>query len=272
MVEEKKITASDILEALRRKHADDVFVSECKTGATWTSEHRRFDAWVLKKSWSKPNVIGYEIKVSRQDFLKDNKWQDYLGFCNQFYFVCPAGIIRETELPKEAGLIVITKSGKKLFTKKLSVRRDIEIPAKIYKYIIMCRSEIVTQETKKFDKIEYWQKWLEKKKIGNSLGWIVSETLSKRINEEIVQVKERNNRLDFVNEQLQSTKELLLKMGITDYYTYNLEHRIRTVIEKIPIIEHLRNVIFYSTKAKEKIEELIKTGGNKDESNIKKTE
>lgn len=64
------ITAKAILELLRAKHAEDVFVPECKTGPSQGHDHSRFDAWVMKKSWANAATIGYEIKVSRSDFLR----------------------------------------------------------------------------------------------------------------------------------------------------------------------------------------------------------
>lgn len=54
-------------------------------------------------------VRGYEIKVSRQDFQNDNKWREYLGYCDYFYFVCPADMIKPEELEPNIGLIYIDK-------------------------------------------------------------------------------------------------------------------------------------------------------------------
>ena len=83
------LTAKDILRLIESRHSGDLVVAECKDGPTHYARHRRLDAWVMRKSWSKPALYGYEIKVSRQDFLKDDKWPDYLPMCNELYFVCP---------------------------------------------------------------------------------------------------------------------------------------------------------------------------------------
>ena len=87
------ITANKIQSLLAVKHSKDIFVPECKDGPTHTADHLRMDAWVMKRSWVRPLSIGYEIKISRQDFLNDQKWHSYLNYCNEFYFVCPAGLI-----------------------------------------------------------------------------------------------------------------------------------------------------------------------------------
>ena len=114
---EQRFRAADIAQLLAAKHADDVFVTECKDGPS-TSGHIKLDAWAMRRSWAHPSFIGYEIKVSRSDFVGDTKWPQYLGVCNEFYFVCPAGIIRSEELSPEAGLLQIVSTGTRLLTKK----------------------------------------------------------------------------------------------------------------------------------------------------------
>ena len=51
-----------------------------------------------------------EIKVSRADLLGDQKWVDYLEYCDRFFWAVPqhlAGLLEETRfLPGEAGLLV----------------------------------------------------------------------------------------------------------------------------------------------------------------------
>ena len=50
-------------------------------------------------------IRGYEVKVQRRDFLRDEKWHLYLRFVNYFYFVVPQGLIRGRELPDEVWLL-----------------------------------------------------------------------------------------------------------------------------------------------------------------------
>lgn len=51
----------------------------------------------------------YEIKHSRSDFLSDmkkpHKWQSYLEVSEKLYYVCPEGVIKKEDVPKECGLI-----------------------------------------------------------------------------------------------------------------------------------------------------------------------
>jgi hypothetical protein len=52
-----------------------------------------------------------EVKVSRADLLSDQKWTDYLDYCDRFYWAIPesldAGLLmRSGKLPERAGLII----------------------------------------------------------------------------------------------------------------------------------------------------------------------
>ena len=56
-------------------------------------------------------VVIVEIKVARGDLLGDNKWPDYLDFCDRYYWGVPPGLDRgpleaEAFLPERCGVIV----------------------------------------------------------------------------------------------------------------------------------------------------------------------
>ncbi len=59
----------------------------------------------------KGRVVIVEIKVSRADLLGDNKWPDYLDFCDRFYWGLPPELDRaplesEAYRPENCGIIV----------------------------------------------------------------------------------------------------------------------------------------------------------------------
>ncbi|MGB7373620.1 MAG: MmcB family DNA repair protein [Pontixanthobacter sp.] len=59
----------------------------------------------------KGRIVIIEIKISRSDLLGDNKWPDYLDFCDRFYWGLPAGLDRapldqEAFMPERCGIIV----------------------------------------------------------------------------------------------------------------------------------------------------------------------
>ena len=63
---------------------------------------RRADLAALDRSGT---ITLIEVKASRADFVADRKWQDYLDFCDRFYFAVAAGFPLEL-LPPDEGLIL----------------------------------------------------------------------------------------------------------------------------------------------------------------------
>lgn len=85
-----------------------LFFQHVKTGTSWGGKGeqlRILDGLAVKISWTRPEYHGYEIKVSRGDFLRDTKYTEYLPYCSAFSFVVPSKIVKKEEVPAEAGLI-----------------------------------------------------------------------------------------------------------------------------------------------------------------------
>jgi hypothetical protein len=60
---------------------------------------------------TKGEIVVVEIKVSRADLLGDQKWPEYLDYCDRFFWAVPAGfdfapIEGDAFLPERTGLIV----------------------------------------------------------------------------------------------------------------------------------------------------------------------
>jgi len=68
---------------------------------------RRVDVFGVAKDGG---MIAVEVKSSRQDFLSDGKWPDYLAFCDLFYFAVPEGFPDEL-LPLEHGMMRVDAYG-----------------------------------------------------------------------------------------------------------------------------------------------------------------
>jgi hypothetical protein len=208
-------TAHEILELLRVKHSADVFVDECKDGPTHSTEHRRLDAWSMDRSWAHPYVVGYEIKVARSDFLRDQKWRDYLVMCNALYFVTPAGLVDPAEVPEGVGLMCASKSGGKLFIKRRAAYRDVEIPESVWRYILMSRAKITR------DRFDYGQTdgratalaWLEDRKADYTLGQKVAAKIARLAGERIEEIGKENERLKDLLEHSDEALKLVESLG-----------------------------------------------------------
>jgi|GEM_PF-2676143 len=208
-------TALDIKGALARHHTKDVFVDECKNGPTWSSTGLALlDAWALLRTWSPLTAIGYEVKVSRADFEKDQKWPQYLPLCHAFYFVSPPSIIKSVDLPKGIGLKYITKSGT-IHTKLRAERHepDAEKFTLLLCYVVMCRTQIVkdTMKAPTPDRLTLIRTWVEDADRRKELAPVVSKHLQERFAEMQKEVLEARN----MKSQAQRFAEELAMLGIT---------------------------------------------------------
>ncbi len=204
--------AEDVLSLLAARHFKDVFVPECKTGASYGRLCPRMDAWAMRRSWARPVTFAYEIKVSRQDFLQDEKWKSYLPYASQFYFAAAPGVIDPSELPADVGLVVASKNAKKLYTKKKAPDREVEIPEDLFRYVLMARTAITNDqfECMRETSEEHWRSWLKKKSEKQELGYAVS----RRIRDKYREMESKVSHAEHRAEKATYVEGLLKEMGI----------------------------------------------------------
>ena len=117
---------SEILEALKVRSEKLIWAEELAL----SSGARRCDFWTLHPHASQGyRATAYEIKVSKADFRRDThaKQRDARLFSDEFYYVTPAGLIAETDLPDWAGLI--EWDGERVRTKVAAPPRDKDAPS-----------------------------------------------------------------------------------------------------------------------------------------------
>lgn len=258
-----------ILNLLLQKHSKDLCVPECKTGSSWLMPtFQKLDLWVMKKSWTKPWTTGYEIKVSRSDFLKDSKWPGYLAYCSDFYLVAPPGIIQPQELPADVGLLITSKNVTRLYTKRKAVHRDVEIPESIFRYVLMWRTKVIRDQeiygSSGLSAKGYWQAWLAEKDERKELGHNVSRKIGQLVKERIDKVKSENSRLRDENKNLTRVKDTLKALGLDTGYIplYSMEDRIKARVREIEtgipegLLNYLNKTIETLTAVKDKLTNL----------------
>lgn len=182
-----------IKDLLVDRHSGEVVTKEALLGP---SGSQRFDVWAMEPSWVRTRVCGYEVKISRSDFTGDKKWKNYLEYCTEFYFVCPANIIRPEELPPEVGLLWTTSTGSRVYQKKPASPHDIgeEELNLMLRHVLMWRySSRVSPGAEARD-------WLRKKKEGEALNWKMrgrirelADAQAKGLREENEKFKEQND-------------------------------------------------------------------------------
>ena len=238
------IHAGTVEHLLRQKHAEDVFVPECKTGPSQSSSHRRLDAWVMKKSYSPFCCVGYEIKVSRQDFIGDTKLTEYLPYCHQFYLVAPDGVISAGEIPPEAGLMKVTKNGKRLLTVKKAPFRQVTIPPSLLVYVLMSRAEISATTYGHTNNLELYRKFTEQRVDKRSVGRFASRKIAKYVSDLCV---ERDNAIRRANSADAAIKAFeSVGLDITQIGTWNLAARAEEIATGISeqLIKKLEDVAY----------------------------
>lgn len=212
-----KVRATDIKHALSLKHREDFFLTEVKNGSTWSNNALAImDALAIKKSWAKPCLTGYEVKVSRSDFMNDEKWPIYKSLCHRFYFACPKDLIQPDELPDDVGLVWFNPEKKNIYTRKKAPFRDIELSADLFYYIILSRLD---NEKHPFfsSNREMMEQYVLDKASKRELGMKVASKMAMQMAEletEAAHLKNKNERLTFQNEQFESLLKVMEKHGL----------------------------------------------------------
>lgn len=159
-----KHVAKDVVRLLADKHGRDVFFAEVKDGPTWGSAPMRLDALAIRKSWSPVSLFGYEVKVSRSDWLGDRKWEAYRSLAHYFSIVAAPDVVKPEEVPQGVGLLVVSSTGTSLRTVLKCARREIEPPWPLLLYLLMSRTEPSRawseRQQSREERIERWKKIL----------------------------------------------------------------------------------------------------------------
>lgn len=211
------VKAEALLALLAVRHSRDLFIPECKNGPTVGGGHRRLDAWAMRRSWAHPLYSGYEVKVSRSDFLGDEKWAEYLPLCHQLWFVCPYGLITPEEIPDQVGLLWAAKTGTRLYTKRKAARREIAEPVELLLYILMTRVRPLRDNEwgpESQAPIDYWRAWLATKEEKREVGHNVSASIRKILKKRVWEQETENRRLQAELEQVQELRDQLERLNL----------------------------------------------------------
>ena len=205
---------NSIAAALAAKHADDLFIAQCKTGPTQQAEAggvQQMDAWAMAKSWAHPCATAYEIKVTRGDFLADRKWRGYLPYCNEFYFACPWKLISPDELPgDECGLVWVQENGMRAIVKRRAKYREVEIPDTLWRYILMWRVKVQRDHgVSSEDNVARVKALIAENADMQAVGKHFAHKIARHVQD----VEWENQRLQGENKKLETVKLMLKELG-----------------------------------------------------------
>ncbi len=114
----KRMTSTEVYRALERRYhftftGESVLLREVRLapGHQYGRKAKMLDALAVR-CWEKRHLIGFEIKISRSDFLKEmrdpKKREPGVDYTNRFYFVTPFDMVDVKEIPPECGLIYVS--------------------------------------------------------------------------------------------------------------------------------------------------------------------
>lgn len=196
------------------------FMTQVKNGPTQYVQADNglliLDGLSIAKSWSKPCISGYEIKVSRGDFLRDAKWYQYFGYVNEFYLVCPSGIIDRTEIPLECGLMYYRPESRTVVMKKKAIHRDITPSADMLMYIIM--SKLDSDRLPFFNSRKVWvEEYLKDKSSSHILGRSLATKLPQKLAELQCEIDRLHN-VKVELDELNDIKDVCERHNVKTWY------------------------------------------------------
>ena len=142
------------------------------------------DGWALLRTWSPTTTIGYEIKVSRSDWLRDQKVGEYQKRVNLMYVVAPKGIVQAGELPVGCGLLEVPEVGRRLLTRVKAVRHEPADDRLLLFYVLMCRSRVVAdanEASREGVGLAFWRGVAEKRVERHIIGRLASKRVGEAL-------------------------------------------------------------------------------------------
>ena len=239
------LSADHILRALQKRHTRDLWLAEVKDGPSTLVQTSRLDALAIKLSWTQPRLVGYEVKATRSDFLRDNKWATYLASTHQFSFACPANVIQPDELPTEVGLYWATEDGKLKQLRKPAVRPMAELPTNLLYYVIISRFQ--SDRHPFFSSArEYAMAYADDRPHRKSLGRIVGSRMAEELSVLEHQNKTLQHHVDAWQYRADRLRKALQSAGLpTD--EWQLEEALKTLQQNaaasvdLQAVEHLHD-------------------------------
>lgn len=240
-----RMRSDEVLHCISRRLPQDAFFAEVRNGPSQyvaKGALYKLDAIHVRKSWSRPCITGYEVKVSRSDFLHDTKWPGYLPYCNELYFACPYGLIQAEEVDARVGLIWCRPDGSCL-TRKKALFRDIETPVGMLYFLIMSAVPSHRHPFFSSDR-EFFEAFVADKAERRDLGRRVKGRIRQVIKQATASAEEATLRAERDHddaERWRAVSRLWREAGRRQLFTWNWEHEVREALagEATPEVQTL---------------------------------
>lgn len=205
------ISSSKVLTLLRQKYDKDHITYDEIKGVVGNG---RLDFLAVRASWSHPVIEAHEVKVSRRDFVQDNKWHPYLQSCHLFWFVTAPHVVKDvSEIPEEAGWMEVSANAARLFVRKKAPRRVMSDcnEAKVYKQMLHKGFYGKSYLDPSLSRVSALRAFVMQREESSELAYCVS----RKIQAVVAAVKAENKKLLADILKYQRLQEWLEKKGLT---------------------------------------------------------
>ena len=185
----------------------------------------RPDVYTMQKSFTNPNPITYEVKVSVSDFRSDvtkAKWKAYLDFSYGVVFAVPKGLITKRDLPNGCGLIQYNDKGIWHTIKKPTLSPCV-IASDVLLKLLMGESERMTL-AKPIENRDF-EKWQHHETLRKKFGQNISEKISL-----IGDYPKMKKELEILKQELAKV------LDISDSNHFNFERDAKYRIDKLKVM------------------------------------
>lgn len=168
----KKPDSADLHGLLADRHVGHLYIPECKLGSSGT---RVLDAWALLPTWSPITTIGYEIKNTRSDWVRDQKFLEYRPVCHLLVVVAQKGIVTKGELPDGIGLLEPAGNRLVMRVKPARMEPDWRAMGLLMTHILMWRVRVDrARGLSREGRIQHWREFVEQKREFSLIGHSVA--------------------------------------------------------------------------------------------------
>lgn len=244
------MNTSEIKALLCERYAPPVyaFFTEVANG-TGAHQSRYADAIAYALYPSMGNQIeGFEIKVSRGDFIKEmkhpEKASEIMQYCDKWWLVAPKGVADKTELPKNWGFYEVING--RFYKRKLAPDLKPNAPPLPFIAALLRRA---TEDT--IPRVTLYSRIKEARKDAKIEFAEKIESSDKKLNEYKEQVEEfeKASGLDVFGSYMHSSKELgeavkfVLDGNLKEDLNWDADGAIKNLTEMIKGIEKLKRVM-----------------------------
>lgn len=219
----------------------------------------RPDIFSMRKSFTKPRPLVYEVKASVRDFRSDvtsGKWQSYLDFACGVIFACPQGMITKADLPKGCGLMVRSEKG---WTTTKAPTLDVfkGLDEAIYLKLLMSLGDKIARDIR--TQFDFLDRYNAERRMRESLGKEVAQYLhdKERHHRELQEVIEERSKV--LEEIRGHWRELGQALGLESGEKWAIQRRIEQIVDGSFESEHVVPARHAAKRAIETLERVLET-------------